>query len=438
MDGAQLLDSVAEWIEARVYLPEGAAHAVALWVVATWFVDVVDYAPLLQLHSATKRSGKTLLLDLIHPLVRRGFKCSGVGITVAALFRFNESERPTLLIDEAEKLSGIDHAHEFIGLLNDGYLRGGKVLRVSGDNHEVRAFDAFGFRAVAAIGSLWDTIEDRAIRILLTRKPREISLQRINILDAMEEGVELARRACRWAQDSADVVAIAARSAPRPDWMDDRACDCWAPLFAVASVAGAEWPERAEESAKALARKGHDGDRGEQMIHDLRHVFAERGNPEVISSSQVVEALNGIETSPWGDYRHREGISTHKLAHLMKPFGVKPSKARPKSDGTSVRGWWLQDLVPLFEGYSDNTPPSELSQVVQVNDGAGFGDSESVPGIPSRDTLKTSEAAWIKERTSWDTLSRGIYIAKTDVPPGTVPLPMLDLGPAAVLEVGAL
>ena len=352
----------------------------------------MDYAPLLQLHSATKRSGKTLLLDLIRPLVRRGFKCSGIGITAAAMFRLNESKRPTLLIDEAERLGGLDHAHDLIGLLNDGYLRGGMVVRVSGDNHDVRAFDAFGFRAVAAIGSLWDTIEDRAIRILLSRKPREISLQSINILDAMEEGVELARRACRWAQDNADEVAIAARNASRPHGMDDRACDCWAPLFAVASVAGAEWPERAEESAKALTRRDHDADRGEQMIHDLRRVFAEHGNPEVISSGQVVEGLNRIETSPWGDYRHREGISPHKLAHLMKPFGVKPRKARQKSDGTSVGGWWLQDLLPLFEGYSDNTPPSELSQVVQVNSGAGFGDSESVPRIASRDTSETSES----------------------------------------------
>lgn len=57
VDGAGLLDDLADWISDYVHVTDDANRAVALWALATWFVAVLYFAPVLQLHSATKRSG---------------------------------------------------------------------------------------------------------------------------------------------------------------------------------------------------------------------------------------------------------------------------------------------------------------------------------------------------------------------------------------------
>jgi len=127
--GASLLEAIAAWFSGYVHLPKHAARILALWVCATWFVGVADYAALLLLLSATKRCAKSLLLDLVSRLVRRGYFTSGTGITTAVVFRLNESRQPTLCIDEAEKLAGRHADRDLIGMLNAGYRRGARVQR---------------------------------------------------------------------------------------------------------------------------------------------------------------------------------------------------------------------------------------------------------------------------------------------------------------------
>jgi hypothetical protein len=166
----------------------------------------------------------------VRRVVRRGYLTSGV--TSAVVFRLNESQHPTFCMDEAEKLAGRDADRDLIGLLNVGYRRGASVPRCTGDEHDVQVFDAFGFRALASIGMLWDTIMDRAVTIRLERKPREVSLYRFNGRTADAEAAELSSRLRRWSQDAAQQVLDAEPDAARPEWLHDRACDNWAVLFA--------------------------------------------------------------------------------------------------------------------------------------------------------------------------------------------------------------
>jgi len=129
VDGAALLDELLHWLQSYLFLPRGAAEANALWAIATWCVDIVHFAPILAVLSATKRCGKSYLLDLLRYIVRRGHWTSALGATPATIFRLNDSDKPTFLIDEAEKLGGRNPSTELIHLLNQGYRRGGKVTR---------------------------------------------------------------------------------------------------------------------------------------------------------------------------------------------------------------------------------------------------------------------------------------------------------------------
>jgi len=391
VDGAELLDDLAGWIGSYLHFPRAAAWACALWVMATWFVEELYFAPPLIAQSPTKRAGKTLLLDLLRWPARRGYLTSGIGVTPAVLFRLNEATRPTFLIDEAERLGGRGADRDLVGLLNAGYRRGATVSRCVEPDFQVVQFDAFGFRALAAIGSLWDTIEDRAIIIPLQRKPDGASVRRFSARHVEREGRDLARRAARFAADVAGRVAEEEERAPRPSDLDDRACDSWAPLFAVARVAGGEWPDRAREAALKLSTEKEDEDRAERMIHDLHRVFAEHGDPEAFASGDLVEKLNGIETSPWGDLRKGDGLTPHKLAAMLRPFDVGPVQRRT-SAGAKVRGWWLDDLEPLFTRYVSPTPPPEVGQVGQSSNGAGsdgFQSGTGNDGCPSSAPAET-------------------------------------------------
>ena len=107
-EGEILLNDMAEWIEERIYLPRYAADAIALWSVTTWFVEDLYFAPLLAILSPTKRCGKTNVCTLLSHITRKGIPTSGDGITASVIFRLNDKERPTFIIDEADKLSGKD------------------------------------------------------------------------------------------------------------------------------------------------------------------------------------------------------------------------------------------------------------------------------------------------------------------------------------------
>ena len=68
--------------------------------------------------SPTKRCGKSTLLMLLRHLVNRPVLASN--ISSSALFRVIEQGRPTLLIDEGDRL--LRGNHKLKGILNAGYL----------------------------------------------------------------------------------------------------------------------------------------------------------------------------------------------------------------------------------------------------------------------------------------------------------------------------
>jgi hypothetical protein len=383
--GAELLDDLATWIGRYVWAPRETIDAVALWIALTWFSAVVYFAPILALLSATKRCGKTVLLDLIRMTSRRGYGTSGVGVSAAVIFRLNEAQRPTFCIDEAERLAGRGADQDLIGLLNNGYRRGGRVQRCEpapDGGYEVVEFDAFGFRALAAIGTLWDTIMDRSVVVPLQRRPATETVDRFHGRQVEQEALLLARQLTRWADDIAGAVVDAESKSPRPTWLDDRACDNWSGLFAVAAVAGGDWPARAEAAARLLSTAGDDGqDLGERLVHDVRRIFIEAGSPEIIQSGDLARHLNELDSAPWADLRKGSGISTHKVASLMKPFNVYPGKSK---DG-NLRGYRLEDLEPVFLRY----PSPEVSECPKASNDKG---KRPATKCQTSDTLEWGES----------------------------------------------
>lgn len=239
IDPAQLLNEVSDTIQQFIVLDTKQAHAAALWVALTHFIDVVEVAPLAIINAPEKSCGKTQLLTVLGRMAYRPLPASNA--SASALFRAVEAWRPTILIDEADTFFR-DNA-ELHGMVNAGYLRDGFVLRSEavGDSFEPRMFSVFSAKALAGIAlekHLPDATMSRGIVFNLRRKLSHESVSRLRHAD---RGlfVGIAEKLARFALDYSQQVRLARPALP--DALSDRDQDNWDGLLAVASCAGDGW-----------------------------------------------------------------------------------------------------------------------------------------------------------------------------------------------------
>ena len=344
VDGAALLSEIAHTIRRYVVLSDHAADAAALWTVHAHVVDASNTSPRLFLTSPEKRCGKTTMLVVLSRIVPRPVQVAN--ISPSPLFRAIEIARPTMMLDEADSFATSND--DLRGIINAGHQRDGAVIRAVGDDHEPRLFSVWGAMAIAGIGSMPATIEDRSIIIRLRRRRPEEDLQRFR-LDRTPDLDRLASMATRWAADIMDALSDADPDVPGE--LHDRAADNWRALLAIADAVGGDWSQRARSAALALSNsdEGEDQSIGVKLLGDIRAVFVDQID-ERISSPDLAAALHAMEDRPWPEYgRARKPISVHQIARLLKPFGIVPRKLRI-GEG-SVRGYPITSFNDAFARY---------------------------------------------------------------------------------------
>lgn len=365
--GAALLSELQTTFERFLVLPAGAAVAFSLWVVFAHAHDAAEVSPLLVLVSPEKRCGKTTALSLLGALVPTGLHTSS--ITPAALFRGVELFGPTLLIDEAD--SFLKMREELRGILNSGHTRSGaRILRAVGDNHEPRWFSTWAPKAVALIGSLPSTLEDRSILVPMRRKTSGEKVERLRQDRLGSETQTLRSKAARWALDHLEMLRSIDPETPKE--LHDRAADNWRPLLAIAELAGGSWPETARRAARVLSAgaTAEDSSMGVTLLGDLREIFEQAGTDRLFTSD-ILRELQHREERPWCEWgRSEKPITARGVAKLLKPFGVQPRQIRIEE--ATAKGYRREDLEDAFSRY---LPPSEAKHPKQTKNGAGFRDS---------------------------------------------------------------
>jgi putative DNA primase/helicase len=360
VNGERLLDNLAASCRRFIVLPPHGDTVLALWIVFTHLIDAAGVAPILVAMSPEKRCGKTTLVDLLSRLVRRPMPASN--ISPAALFRSVEAWRPTLLIDEADTF--ISENEELRGIVNSGHTRATAfVIRTVGDDHEPKAFSTWGAKAIALIGKLPDTLQDRSIAIELRRK---LPSERVEKLRHAEPGKFeiLARQCARFAADNAARVR-AARPA-LPDELHDRAADNWEPLLAIANAAGGAWPDRALQAASVLSGATPDGDSTKtELLRDIQGAlkggFAGRDH---IGSGELIEALTADPEARWREFNRGKPISARTLARLLRPFGIVSGTVRLNS-GTA-KGYRVESFADAFSRYLPTFDPAHRHKPIST------------------------------------------------------------------------
>ncbi len=386
VDGDVLLRELLAAVRRFVALPTHAAIAAVLWVVAAWAHTVWDVFAILAITSPTKRCGKTTLLDVLRVLLPRPLLASNV--SPAAIFRAIEEWYPSLLVDEADTF--LPGNEELRGVLNSSHARtAAYVLRVEGEGEGrvVTKFSTWCPKAIALIGSLPPTLEDRSISIRLRRKAKAERVERARrrTLDGLHE---LARQAARW---SADNLASLEHADPAvPDELDDRAADNWQPLLAVADLAGSSWPGLARKAAVVLSadRDATDDEVGIRLLRHVRQVF-ETKNVDRIASVELVSALIADEEWGWSTWRKGRSLDQRSLSRLLAPFGIRPRVIRIGESTPS--GYRLKDFNDAWSRY---IPLSDPQHPQQVNDDGELGplfDPQHGGAVEDKKTRVTSE-----------------------------------------------
>jgi putative DNA primase/helicase len=337
--GADVLDEVEAVVDAYLHTTVEKRAAITLWIAYSHIFDCFGVSPIMDLSSPTKRCGKSTAVIVCRHLCRAPL-LSG-NITPAALFRAVEAWKPTLLIDEADTFAKMND--ELRGILNAGHTRDTAfVIRAEGDANEPRLFSTWAPKLVAAIGRLPDTIEDRAIRVVLTRKPVDVTKRDAFDSEAARRDCEQARRQlARFVLDDPDAIALA--EVTRPDGLNDRAWNNWRPLLAVAAAAGGDWPARALAAALALSGDGDDDDEEDVGTLALQHVWEVLEPAGKLATGDILRHLVSKDEGPWAKWweghlaKDELKSPAARLAKLLKPFGIKPEQVW--IDGKNVRGY---------------------------------------------------------------------------------------------------
>jgi hypothetical protein len=339
--GANLLDDICIAAKRYVVLPQGCAEALALWAVHTHAFECFVHSPRLAITSPEKRCGKTTTLDVIGELVARPLPTSNA--TTAAIFRTIEKAKPTLLIDEADTF--LKDNEELRGILNAGHRRGGQIIRTVGDDYEPRQFSTWAPAAIAMIGRLPDTLEDRSLSIALRRRRPAEKVQQFRS-DRAYDLKQLVRKIARWCNDNHQSL-----SASEPDTgpLSNRAADNWRPLFAIADLAGGDWPARTRAVADEAETAKQDQSKRIMALSDIRDFFAADPDIERVRSAELAASLGAIESRPWSEWRNGKPITPAALARLLAPYGIIPGTRR---DGESTfKGYLRCDFAEAFATY---------------------------------------------------------------------------------------
>jgi putative DNA primase/helicase len=343
---AELLDELRAHFKRYVVLPEHADIALALWTLNTWVFESFDVAPYLSITSPTRRCGKTVLMTMLYWLCRRGKKSDSM--SKPAIYRSVDTERPTLVLDEVGWV--LDPKDERQGILCGGFERNGFVEVCEGEGTSIttRLFSTFCPKAFGLIGQLTATLTDRSIVIPMQRKMPSEKAERLRRRDS-DEHAQLRRQCLRWANDNAKALEQAAP--PALACLNDRACDLWEPLLAIAERAAGEWPERARAAALALSGAGanEDDTRGIELLADVKKAFAACGLAE-LPTKALIAALCADPERPWAAYAKGEQITDRQLAKLLRPFGIVSVTVHPPN-APDAKGYRRADLEEAWGRY---------------------------------------------------------------------------------------
>lgn len=393
-DLAEILDDVEGFLRRFVVMSDGAFAVATIWVAHAYAFAAFEFTPYLAITSATKRSGKSRLLEVLEVLLGPNRSVSTANISSASLFRLIDANPGlAVLFDEIDRVSK-EKADDLWGLINSGWRLGGKAHRQSGPKMETLAvFSTFSPKVLAGIGQpLPDTVADRSLPIRMERRLPSETVERLRLRTAATEVAPIRAALTDWAnQDTINRLAAARPSLPS-SMKNDRLADVSEPLLAIADLAGDQWPARIRKAVMALEDVAEQVADEELGILALRHAFdafAEKSTDR-LSTDDVLAYMVTLDDGPWAEWwgdKVENGKTVAPARRLRKLLGrfedVEPVRLRIDGRPAGVRGYQFEPIRKAAERYLPHpSATSATSATALASTVADVADVADTPGSP--------------------------------------------------------
>ncbi len=380
-DNTTPLHKVVEFVKRFVSLSNSQTIAITLWVVHTHAVDVAQTTPYLNITSAEKQCGKTVLLEVLRLLVAKPWFTASA--SKAVLVRKIHSEKPTLLLDESDAAFAGDkeYSEALRGILNCGHSRDGvaSLCVGQGANITFKDFEVFCPKAIAGIGRLPDTVADRSIPIRMKRRAPNEKVERFRPRLHKAEADQIRAQVEAWL--SPIISSLKEAKPDLPEALSDRQQDGCEPLLAIADAAGLEWRQKARRALVEIltGEAAEDNSVGVRLLSDAKDIF-EQKQADSLPTCELLSAL--CDQNPfWSEFAHGKPLTSASLARLLKRFEVYHQKLRI-GDATP---WGYQCVA--FKDAWNRYLRHKLEQVEQRSNDAEkvhFADLEHGMDVPGR------------------------------------------------------
>jgi putative DNA primase/helicase len=154
-----------------------------------------------------------------------------------------------------------------------------------------------------------------------------------------EEFVTLRRKLLRWSVDN----AVTLQAATPEGQFNNRIRNNWQLSWAIADLAGGEWPKRARAAALELETERDEPSEGLRLLAAIRDIF---GTREAMTSADICAALVVDPSGEWANFRDKGPISQTQLAVLLKDYRIRTEKVSPA--GIRLNGYFCAQFKNAF------------------------------------------------------------------------------------------
>ena len=329
---------------------EPVAVAITLWICFAWCHEIATYSPILVIQGGDTATAKTTASKVIALLTPRAYVVAEP--RGATLYRLVDRYHPTLIVDDADRL--LPRRPDLAHIVNVSWTRGTTIPRVDarGDIHHYDPFCPKVLNGIGLTAHLDRATQTRCITAELL--PKLASEKVANFRHAIrdEHFLTLRRKLARWAADNMSVLANA--DPAMPEALGDRQQMNWELLFAIADLAGGDWPAKARAAATKLARERDEPSQGKRLLAAFRSLFGEHG--ALLTSRQVEQLLTADGDSEWANYKGHP-INKWEIASLLRPYGISPDVIHPRGRAAD-RGYDMRQFETVFRHYLPPESPS--------------------------------------------------------------------------------
>ena len=362
VDTRTLLSEVMSQLRRYVVVhDDAAAVAIDLWVCFAWLhAEIAVHSPLLVLTSAEGDTGKTTACGVIQLMTPRSYPAAE--LTGPNLYRFVDHLHPTLIVDDADKL--LERKPDLVHIINVSWTRGTKIPRQ--DHGVTRWFDPFCPKVISGVNvQLPKTTASRKISVkLLPKLPHE----KVDDFRHVDDGdfITLRRKLVRWAADN--LAALKEARPVIPPGFNNRLRMNWELQFAIADLAGGDWPKLARRAAIKLALGRREPSEGKRLLAAFRDLFLAHGL--ILASAEVQRLLNADPSNEWVDFRSRgRPISQREIALLLDAYDIHPTYIH--RGRKTERGYRVEHFSEAFRHYLPEFPTCKRATVRKKHDRHG-------------------------------------------------------------------